>query len=334
MALKIGINGFGRIGKLVFRAALEQGGIEIVGINDLMTTEQVAHMLRYDSTHGQFTGQISRDETSITVNGAKVRVTAIKDPAELKWGDVGAEIVVESTGIFRTAADCKKHLAAGAKKVLLTVPPKDKGDEIKLIVLGVNDEILTPADQLISNASCTTNCLAPPTKVIHEAFGIEKGLMTTIHSYTNDQRILDQVHKDLRRARAGAVSMIPTTTGAARSVGKVLPELNGKLDGMSVRVPTQNGSLVDFVALVSRQVTVQEVNAALKQAAEGNLKGILVYCEDPIVSADVIHNPASSIVDALSTTVMGGNLVKVLAWYDNEWGYSCRCIDLIKKMAG
>ena len=334
MALKIGINGFGRIGKLVFRAALEEGGIEIVGVNDLMPTKTMAHMLKYDSTQGQFTGEIAYDDASMTVNGRRVRVTAIKDPAELKWSDVGAEIVLEATGIFATSEACKKHLSAGANKVLLTVPPKDKGGEIKLIVMGVNDETLSAADALVSNASCTTNCLAPVAKVVHETFMIEKGLMTTIHSYTNDQRILDQLHKDLRRARAGALSMIPTTTGAARAVGRVLPELNGKLDGMSVRVPTATGSLVDLTALVSKPTSKDEVNAALKQAAEGALKGILAYCEDPIVSADVIHHPASSIVDAPSTAVMQGNLVKVLSWYDNEWGYSCRCIDLMKKMAG
>jgi glyceraldehyde 3-phosphate dehydrogenase len=333
MALKIGINGFGRIGKLVFRAAAEQGGIEIVGINDLMTSAQVAHALKYDSTQGPFSGDIAFDDSSLTVNGQKVRISAIKDPAALEWDDVGAEIVVESTGIFRTSADCQKHLAAGAKKVLLTVPPKDQG-EVKLIVLGVNDETLTAEDKLVSNASCTTNCLAPPAKVIHQAFGIEKGLMTTIHAYTNDQRTLDQVHSDPRRARAAALSMIPTTTGAARAVGKVLPELNGKLDGMSIRVPTPAGSCVDLVALLSKTTTAEEVNEELKKASEGDLKGILAYTEDPIVSVDVVHNPASSIVDAPSTTVMDGNLLKLIAWYDNEWGYSSRCIDLIKKMAG
>jgi glyceraldehyde 3-phosphate dehydrogenase len=333
MALKIGINGFGRIGKLVFRSAVEQGGIEIVGINDLMTSAQVAHALKYDSTQGPFSGDIAFDDSSLTVNGKKVRISAIKDPAELKWGDVGAEIVVESTGIFRASADCKKHLAAGAKKVLLSVPPKDQG-EVKLIVLGVNDKTLTADDKLVSNASCTTNCLAPPAKVIHQAFGIEKGLMTTIHAYTNDQRTLDQVHTDPRRARAAAVSMIPTTTGAARAVGKVLPELDGKLDGMSIRVPTPTGSCVDLVALLSKKTTAEEVNAALKKASEGELKGILAYTEDPIVSVDIVHNPASSIVDAPCTTVIDGNLLKLIAWYDNEWGYSCRCIDLMKKMAG
>jgi glyceraldehyde 3-phosphate dehydrogenase len=334
MAIKVGINGFGRIGKLVFRAALEHGGIEVVGINDLMDTKTMAHMLRYDSTQGAFTGQVSYDDSSITVEGKKIRVTKVKDPAELKWGEVGAEIVLESTGIFADTEACKKHIAAGAKKVLLSVPPKDKGGEIKIVVMGVNDNTLQPTDALISNASCTTNCLAPVAKVLQQTLGIEKGYMTTIHSYTNDQRILDQIHKDLRRARAGALSMIPTTTGAARAVGKVLPELNGKLDGMSIRVPTPVGSLVDLAALVKRDTSKEEVNAALKKAAEGELKGILQYTEEPIVSADIIHNPASSIVDGASTAVIGGNLVKVYSWYDNEWGYSSRCVDLFKKMAG
>jgi glyceraldehyde 3-phosphate dehydrogenase len=333
MAIKIGINGFGRIGKLVFRAGLEQGGIQVVGINDLMDTKTMAHMLRYDSTQGAFTGQVSYDDNSLTVNGQKIRVTKLKDPAELKWGEVGAQIVLESTGLFADTEACKKHITAGAKKVLLSVPPKDKG-EIKIVVMGVNDDTLKPTDTLISNASCTTNCLAPVAKVLHKAFGIEKGLMTTIHAYTNDQRILDQIHKDLRRARAGALSMIPTTTGAARAVGKVLPELNGKLDGFSMRVPVPVGSVVDLVALLKQSVTKESVNAALKRAAEGELKGILAYTEDPIVSSDIIHNPASSIVDADSTSVMDGNMVKVLSWYDNEWGYSCRCVDLFKKMAG
>jgi glyceraldehyde 3-phosphate dehydrogenase len=332
MAIKIGINGFGRIGKLVFRAAAEDGGVEIVGINDLMDTKTMAHLLRYDSTQGQFQGDISCDDKSMTVDGKKIRVTAIKDPAELKWGDVGADMVLESTGIFRTSEACKKHLSAGAKKVLLSVPPKDKG-EIKLIVLGVNEGTLTADDKLVSNASCTTNCLAPVAMVVNNEFGIVKGLMTTIHAYTNDQNILDQLHKDLRRARAGAMSMIPTTTGAARAVGKVLPELNGKLDGMAIRVPTPTGSCVDLVAQLEKNATVEAVNGALKKAAEGELKGILAYCEDPIVSTDIIHHPASSIVDAPSTTVLQDNMVKIIAWYDNEWGYSVRCIDLFKLMA-
>lgn len=333
MAIKLGINGFGRIGKLVARAALASGDIEIVGINDLMKPADLAHLMKYDSTQGRFDGEVSYDENSITVNGSKIRVTSERDPSDLKWDAVGAEIVLDSTGIFANAEALKKHIAAGAKKVLLSVPPKDSTGEIKLIVLGVNDETLTADDTLVSNASCTTNCLAPMAKALHEAFGIEKGLITTIHSYTNDQRILDQAHSDMRRARAGAINMIPTTTGAARAVGKVLPELNGKLDGMSVRVPTATGSCTDLVAVLKKDVTVEEVNAALKAAAEGSLKGILEYTEDPIVSSDIIHNPHSSIIDAQSTSVMDGNMVKVLSWYDNEWGYSNRCVDLIKKMA-
>ncbi len=336
MAIKIGINGFGRIGKLVFRAAIADGGFEVVGINDLMDTKSMAHLLKYDSTQGRFKGTVDFDETSIIVNGKKVKVTAEKDPANIPWKALGAEIVLESTGLFADEPSLQKHIDAGAKKVLLSVPPKKSTDKIKIIVVGVNDNDLLPGDTMISNASCTTNCLAPMAKVIHENFGIVKGFMTTIHSYTNDQRILDQFHKDLRRARAGAINMIPTTTGAARAVGKVLPELNGKLDGISVRVPTPDASLTDLVAELKRDVTAAEVNAALKKAAEGSLKGILEYTEDPIVSSDIIGNPASSVIDGLSTATLpkeGGNMLKVLSWYDNEWGYSNRCIDLFKKMA-
>ncbi len=336
MAIKIGINGFGRIGKLVFRAAVADGGFEVVGINDLMDTKTMAYLLKYDSTQGRFKGTVDFDETSLIVNGKKIRVTAEKDPANIPWKALGADIVLESTGIFADEAGLQKHIDAGAKKVLLSVPPKKSTDKIKIIVVGVNDNDLLPGDTMISNASCTTNCLAPMAKVIHENFGIVKGFMTTIHSYTNDQRILDQFHKDPRRARAGAINMIPTTTGAARAVGKVLPELNGKLDGISVRVPTPDASLTDLVAELRRDVTAAEVNAALKKAAEGSLKGILEFSEDPIVSSDIIGNPASSVIDSLSTSTLpkeGGNMVKVLSWYDNEWGYSNRCIDLFKKMA-
>jgi len=333
MAIKIGINGFGRIGKLVFRAAQEAEGFEIVGVNDLMTTEQLAHMLKYDTTQGRFTGEVSAQENSITVNGKKIRVSKVKDPKELKWGEVGADMVLESTGIFASTEECKWHLQAGAKKVLLSVPPKDKPSEIQIIVMGVNDKTLTPNHHLVSNASCTTNCLAPVAKVLHESFGIVKGLMTTVHGYTNDQRMLDQVHKDLRRARAGAQNIIPTTTGAARAVGKVLPELNGKLDGFAMRVPVPTGSVVDLTAELGKEVTAAEINAAMKSAAAGALKGVLEYTEDPIVSSDIIHNPASSIFDGLSTMAMG-KMVKVVSWYDNEWGYSNRCLDLFKKMAG
>ena len=334
MAIKIGINGFGRIGKLVFRAAVQDGGFEIVGVNDLMDTKTMAHLLKYDSTQGKFNGTVEATDNAIIVNGKTVPVTAEKDPANIPWGKYGAEMVLESTGIFATDEALQKHIDAGAKKVLLSVPPKVKGEsKIRVIVMGVNDESLTSADTMVSNASCTTNCLAPMAKVLHEEFGIEKGFITTIHSYTNDQRILDQVHKDLRRARAGAINMIPTTTGAARAVGKVLPALNGKLDGISVRVPTPDASVTDLVATLSKTTTAADVNAALKAAAEGALKGILEYTEDPIVSSDVIGNPSSSIIDGLFTAVIDGNLVKVLSWYDNEWGYSNRCLDLFKKMA-
>ena len=334
MAIKLGINGFGRIGKLVFRAAVADGNFEIVGINDLMSPVAIAHLLKYDSTHGRFKGTVEAAADGIIVNGKKIPVCSEKDPANLPWADVGAEMVLESTGIFTDDAGLQKHIDAGAKKVLLTVPPKVKGEtRIKVVVMGVNDGVLTSGDTMISNASCTTNSLAPMAKVIHENFGLVKGFMTTIHSYTNDQRILDQVHNDLRRARAGAINMIPTTTGAARAVGKVLPELNGKLDGVSVRVPTPDASLTDLVAELEKDVTADEVNASLKKAAEGSLRGILEYTEDPIVSSDIIGNPASSIIDGLMTAAIGGNMIKVFSWYDNEWGYSSRCIDLFKLMA-
>ncbi len=333
MAIKIGINGFGRIGRLVFKAAMANGGFEVVGINDITDAKTLAHLLKYDSTQGRYPGEVKAEGDAIVVDGKKVPVSAIKNPAEIPWGSLGAQIVVESTGVFATAEDLKKHIAAGAKKVLLTVPPKDKTGEVKLIVLGINDKDLKKEDTLVSNASCTTNCLAPMVKVLHETFGVEHGLMTTIHAYTNDQRTLDMPHKDLRRARAAAVSMIPTTTGAARAIGKVIPDLNGKLDGLSVRVPTPDGSLTDLVAVLKKNATVEEVNAAMKKYAQGELKGILEYTEDPIVSVDIIGNPHSCIFDAGTTSVMAGNMVKVLGWYDNEWGYSNRCIDLMKKMA-
>ena len=334
MAIKIGINGFGRIGKLVFRAAVADGNFEVVGINDLMSPEVMAHLLKYDSTQGKFDGTVKAGADGIVVNGKMIPVTSEKDPANLPWSEVGAEMVLESTGIFADDAGIQKHIEAGAKKVLLSVPPKVKGEtRIKVVVMGVNDNILTPEDTMISNASCTTNSLAPMAKIIHENFGIEKGFMTTIHSYTNDQRILDQVHKDLRRARAGAINMIPTTTGDARAVGIVLPELKGKLDGVSVRVPTPDASLTDMVAILKKDATRDDVNTALKEAAEGSLKGILEYTEDPIVSSDIIGNPASSIIDGLMTATIGGNMIKVFSWYDNEWGYSSRCIDLFKLMA-
>jgi glyceraldehyde 3-phosphate dehydrogenase len=329
--IKVAINGFGRIGRNVFKLALEKPEIEIIGINDLTDTKTLAHLLKYDSTQGKFHG-VTHDDQNIIVNGMKVRVHAEKNPAAIPW-EVKPDIVIESTGIFTSKESPKggygDHLKNGAKKVILTVPAKDTIDA--MIVVGVNDDMLKPEHQCISNASCTTNCLAPVAKVLNDSFGIEIGFMTTIHSYTNDQKILDLPHKDLRRARSAAVSQIPTTTGAAKAVGKVIPALKGKLDGLAVRVPTPTGSLVDLVAVLSKSATREEINAAIRKAAEGPMKGILEYTEDEIVSVDVIHNPASSIFDAQSTMV-NGTMIKVLSWYDNEWGYSARCIDLILMM--
>ncbi|HAF28735.1 MAG TPA: type I glyceraldehyde-3-phosphate dehydrogenase [Bacteroidales bacterium] len=330
--MKVAINGFGRIGRNVFKIALERENIEIVGINDLTDTKTLAHLLKYDSTQGKFSGEVSFDNEGIIVNGKKIKVSAERSPINISWGET-PDVVVESTGIFRKKESEKggygDHLKNGAKKVILTVPAKDQIDN--MIVLGVNTEKLRPEDQCVSNASCTTNCLAPIVKVLNDSFGVENGFMTTIHSYTNDQAILDAPHSDLRRARSAAVSQIPTTTGAASAVGKILPELKGKLDGMAVRVPTPTGSLVDLVANLKREVTIEEVNAAMKKAAEGPMKGILEYTEDPIVSVDIIHNSHSSIFDALSTMVIG-KTVKVISWYDNEWGYSCRVVDLAEKL--
>ena len=329
MPIKVGINGFGRIGRLVFRRGLDLGNIEFVGINDLTNAKTLAHLLKYDSVHGKFKGEVTVDGDCIVVNGKKIKITAEKDPANLKWGELGAEVVIESTGVFRSQEACLKHITGGAKKVILTVPAKGEIDAT--IVLGVNEEVLTGNEQVVSNASCTTNCLAPIAKVLNDKFGIEKGYMTTVHSYTNDQQVLDLPHSDLRRARAAAVSIIPTTTGAAKAVGKVIPELKGKLDGVSLRVPTPDGSIVDLVAVLKREVTVAEVNAAMKEAAETTMKGILEYTEDEIVSIDIVGNDHSSIFDAASTMV-NGNMIKVLSWYDNEWGYSCRVVDLIEKL--
>jgi len=326
--IKVAINGFGRIGRNVFKIALERDNIEIVGINDVTDTKTLAHLLKYDSTQGKFEG-VTCDEENIIVKGKKYRVTAEKNPAVIPWAEQ-PDVVIESTGVFTSRESSKggygDHLKNGAKKVILCVPAKDEIDA--MIIIGVNEKDLKPEHKCISNASCTTNCLAPVVKVLNDNFGIEMGYMTTIHSYTNDQRILDLPHKDLRRARAAALSQIPTTTGAAKSIGKIIPELKGKLDGVAVRVPTPTGSLVDLVAVLKREVTREEINAAMKAAAEGPMKGILEYTEDPIVSCDVIHNPASSIFDALSTMV-NGRMVKVFSWYDNEWGYSCRVVDLI-----
>lgn len=330
--IKMAINGFGRIGRNVFKLALERSSIEIVGINDLTNTKTLAHLLKYDSTQGRFNGEVSYDDENLIVNGKKYRVSAERSPINIPWV-VKPDVVIESTGIFTARESAKggygDHIKNGAKKVILTVPSKDAIDNT--IVLGVNDAALRAEDQCVSNASCTTNCLAPVAKVLHDNFGIESGMMTTIHAYTNDQQILDAPHSDLRRARSAAVSQIPTTTGAAKAVGKVIPELNGKLDGMAVRVPNPTGSLVDFTCNLSREVTIAEVNAAMKAAAEGPMKGILEYTEDPIVSIDIVHNPHSSIFDGLSTMVKG-KMVKVLSWYDNEWGYSARVVDLAEKL--
>jgi len=323
---KIGINGFGRIGRNVLRASLDRPDLEIVATNDLTDTKTLAHLLKYDSVLGPLHGTVKEDADGVVVNGKRIHVYAIKDPAEIDWAKFGVQIVVESTGRFTDAADAKKHLRGTVKKVIISAPGKN---EDVTIVMGVNDSSYDPAKHnIISNASCTTNCLGPVVKVLHEKFGIEKGSMTTIHSYTNDQPILDFPHKDLRRARAAAINMIPTTTGAAKAIGLVMPELKGKLDGYAMRVPTPNVSVVDLVAVLAKSTTAEEVNAALKAAAEGPLKGILAYTEDPVVSTDMMHNPNSSIVDSQLTKVLGGNLLKVVSWYDNEWGYSMRVIDL------
>jgi len=331
MAFRIAINGFGRIGRNVFRIMHGRDDLQVVAINDLTDTSTLAHLLRYDTVSGRFGGNVEVGDGVMTVDGQEVRTLAERDPANLPWADLNVDFVVEATGIFATRAACQKHIDAGAKKVLLTVPPKDEIDN--MIVLGVNDEDLKASDTIISNASCTTNCLAPLAKVLHAEFGIRRGLMNTIHAYTNDQRILDLPHSDLRRARSAACNIIPTSTGAARAVGKVLPELAGKLDGMSMRVPVPCGSVVDLVSVLAKEVTIEQVNAAVKAAAEGPMKGILQYTEDPMVSSDVLGNPHSSVFDAGSTMVLDSNMVKVVSWYDNEWGYSNRVCDLIAKSA-
>jgi len=331
MAVKVGINGFGRIGRNVVRAGLHRKDVEFVAVNDLTDTKTLAHLLKYDSVLGNLHHTISHTADSITVGGQTIKVFATKDPADLDWTSAGADIVVESTGFFTDAKDAAKHLRGSVKKVIISAPAKN---EDVTIVLGVNDSAYDPAKhKIISNASCTTNCLAPVVKVLHEKFGILKGSMTTIHSYTNDQKVLDFPHKDLRRARAAALNMIPTTTGAAKAIGLVMPALKGKLDGYSMRVPTPDVSCVDLVAVLAKNATTEEVNAALKTAAEGELKGILAYTEDPVVSTDMLHNPNSSIVDSEMTKVLAGDLVKVLAWYDNEWGYSNRVVDLVVFLA-
>jgi len=326
MAVKVAINGFGRIGRNVVRAGLNNPGIEFVALNDLTDNKTLAHLLKYDSTLGQLDAEISHDADSITINGKRIQVFETKDPAAIDWSAYGAEIVVESTGRFTDASDASKHLRGSVKKVIISAPAK--GEDIT-IVLGVNEGVYDAAKHnIISNASCTTNCLGPVAKVLHENFTITKGSMTTIHSYTNDQNVLDFPHKDLRRARAAAINMIPTSTGAAKAIGLVMPELKGKLDGYAMRVPTPNVSVVDFVCNTEKNTTAAEVNALLKAAAEGPMKGILGYTTDPVVSTDMMKNPNSSIVDSDLTKVMGGNLIKVVTWYDNEWGYSSRVIDL------
>ena len=330
MAVNIGINGFGRIGRLVFRRLLKEGGFNVLAINDITDAKTLAYLLKYDSVHGIFEGEVTAAEGAIVVNGKKYRIIAEKDPSKLPWKELGVDLVVEGTGIFTSREKQQHHITAGAKKVLLTAPAKDEIDAT--VVLGVNDNVLTGKEQFVSNASCTTNCLAPMVKVLHTEFGLEQGFMTTIHSYTNDQRLLDLPHKDLRRARAAALSIIPTTTGAARTVGKVIPELKGKLDGFSLRVPTPDASITDLVATLKKPATKEQINEAMKKAAAGPMKGILEYTEEELVSTDIIGNSHSCIFDSKLTMAMG-NMVKVFGWYDNEWGFSCRVVDLLKKIA-
>jgi glyceraldehyde 3-phosphate dehydrogenase len=333
MTTRLGINGFGRIGRLTFRSSktYHDGELEIVAVNDLTDPKTNAHLLKWDSTYGPFPGEVAAAEDSIVVDGKKVKVLAERDPAKIPWREYGVDLVIESTGLFTDADKARAHLAGGAKRVIISAPAKN---EDATVVIGVNEQDYDPAKhQVISNASCTTNCVAPAVKVLHESFGVAKGLMTTIHAYTNDQRILDMFHKDLRRARAAAVNVIPTTTGAAKAVTMVIPELKGRIHGMAFRVPTTTVSVVDFVAELKKGAGVEEINHAFKAAAEGPLKGILAYCSEPLVSSDFKGNPASSIYDSLSTMVIGDNLVKVIAWYDNEWGYSSRLGDLAVYMA-
>ncbi len=327
---KVAINGFGRIGRLVFRRMLQFPDLEIVAINDITDIATLVHLLKYDSIHGRFAGTAVASEGGMMVNGKEVKIFAERDPAQLPWKALGVDIVVESTGIFRDRAKAGLHLTAGARKVIISAPAKGEVDAT--IVLGVNDEMLKPEHTIVSNASCTTNCLAPVMKVLEDTFGVESAYMTTVHSYTNDQRVLDLPHSDLRRARAAAMNMIPTTTGAATATGKVIPSLKGKIDGVSVRVPTPDGSLVDVAVMLKKEASVEEINAAVKKAAEGPMKGILFYTEDPLVSSDVLGDPHSSVFDA-SCTMSMGKMVKVFSWYDNEWGYSCRVVDLTRKMA-
>ena len=336
MAVKVGINGFGRIGRLVFRAMCEEPDrFDVAAINDLADADMMAHLLKYDSTQGRFPGKVVAKQGALLVNGKEIAVLTEKDPARLPWGEKGVYVALESTGVFRDNKTAEKagydsHLDAGAKKVIISAPTKGTA---ATVVLGVNDDTLTPETLCVSNASCTTNCLAPVVKVLHEKFGVVKGLMTTCHGYTSDQRLQDLIHKDKRRARAAAINIIPTTTGAAVAVGKVLPELNGKLDGYALRVPVPTGSITDLTIIVEKKTSIEEINETVRAAAEGPMKGIIEYTTDPIVSSDIIHNPASSIFDSGNTLVIDGDMVKVTMWYDNEWGYSCRTADLIEKLA-
>ncbi len=326
MSLKVGINGFGRIGRNIFRAGFKNSEIEIVAVNDLFPTDALAHLLKYDSTMGTLDADIEAGDGFLKVDGKEVKVFSERDPADIKWGSLGVDVVIESTGIFTDAEKAKKHIEGGAKKVIISAPAKN---EDLTIVMGVNDDQFDAEKHtIVSNASCTTNCLAPVAKVLHDNFGILRGLMTTVHSYTNDQRILDLPHSDPRRARSAALSIIPTSTGAAKVIGRVIPELNGKLDGMAMRVPTPNVSVVDFVAEVEKDVTIEEILSELRKAAEGDMKGVLEVCDEPLVSRDFNQHPASSIVDASLTQVLNKRMIKIISWYDNEWGYSNRCVDL------
>ena len=334
--VKVGINGFGRIGRLLLRAAFaaHKENLEFVAVNDLTDSKTLAHLFKYDSTFGKFSGEVETKDDLLLINGKPIKVLATRNPAELPWKDLGVDIVIESTGLFTKIEDCRKHLAAGAKKVVLTAAYKGSGEDSVMVNIGINEKDYDSAKHnIISNASCTTNSLTPVMKVIEDNLGVEKSLMTTIHSYTNDQKILDFAHKDLRRARAAAVSIIPTTTNAAKAVTKVIPSLNGKFDGMAMRVPTPDASISDITLLAKRDTTVEEVNGFLKKASENEMKGILGYTEEPLVSKDFVGNSCSAVVDALSTKVMGGNLVKILSWYDNEWGYSSRIVDLVEYVA-
>jgi glyceraldehyde 3-phosphate dehydrogenase len=330
MTTRVAINGFGRIGRSVFRILSQRQDIQVVAVNDLFDNDVLAYLLKYDTVHDTFTGQIELDGSKMVVDGSPIEMLAVRDPGQLPWGQLGVDIVVESTGMFRHRETLLPHLAAGAKRVLLTVPPKDELDA--MVVMGVNDHVITPEMQLVSNASCTTNCLAPLVKILDDSFGFEHGLMSTVHAYTNDQRLADVPHKDFRRSRAAAENIIPTTTGAARAVGKVLPHLNGKLDGLAIRVPVPDGSVVDLVARLSRSVSIQDVHDAVRSAASGPMMRVVEYCDRPVVSSDIVGNPHSSIFDPPFTRLLGDRTVRVLAWYDNEWGYSNRVVDLLDRL--